>query len=224
MTTVRPMVVKCPYCGKKRSYMWCSSFYCREYVLWSDSYAWWDIQPHEFLCRKCKNIYLDHWNRVDISPLRELFLRSSWPKSDFISYWDLKQHKDSLYKIKEKEPEQAFQLWLYFFHKYNTYFSRFSNKEFCKITWWKIQKNIETDEDKNFKKEILHYILDVIPDDRIILKWEIFRELWMFDECIQFLENAKNVFKGQPENLHAVNEIIKHAKNKDMEVFMLIIT
>jgi hypothetical protein len=43
----------------------------------------------------------------------------------------------------------------------------------------------------------------------------------MFDECIKLFEDAKNIFKGQPENLHAVNEIIKHAKNKDKEVFML---
>ena len=90
-------------------------------------------------------------------------------------------------------------------------FFRFSNKEFCKFAGWGFKKNIETDEDKNFKEEILNYILDVIPDDKIILKWEIFRELWMFDECVKLFEDTKNV----------VYQIIEHAKNKDRKIFIL---
>lgn len=217
MTTLRPMVVKCPYCGKKRSYMWTGSCYCGERVLWSDSFSWWrfwGFEPSGFLCRKCKNIYLDSWNTVDIWFLKELFLRvkfsRSWPSKDFLSYLELKQHKDSLDKIKEISWEQAFELWLYFLHKYNTYFFRFSNKKFCKFTGWGFKKDIETDEDKNFKKEILNYILDVIPDDKIILEWEILRELWKFDECIELLEYRKNV----------INQIVEHAKNEDRQVFI----
>ena len=218
MTTVRPVVVKCPYCGKKRSYMWCGSCYCGERVLWSDSFSWWRLwgfEPDGFLCRKCKNIYLSSWNIVNIWLLKKLFLRvkfsRSWPSRDSFSYLDLKQHKDSLDKIKYEDREKAFELWLYFLHKYNTHFFRSSNKEFCKFTGWSIKENIETDEDKNFKKELLNYILDVIPDDRIILKWEILRELWMFDECVELLEYQKNI----------ENQIIERAKNEDKNVFIL---
>jgi hypothetical protein len=50
---------------------------------------------------------------------------------------------------------------------------------------------------------------------------ELFREIWAFDKCLNFLKDAENMFKDQPEYLHIVNEIIEHTKNEDRKVFIL---
>ena len=124
-----------------------------------------------------------------------------------LSYPEAREAIEQLY-MDDLDNDHIFRLWLSFLWAYNNWFCRENDES--------DDKKIETDEDIKVFNDFIPKLYDVVPEDNVILKSELLREMGKFNECIELLNNV------DLWHLEFVKiQIIKHAENHDKNVFAI---
>lgn len=222
------LVVRCPSCGKKNYISYSASYNTFHWHQWSDTKSTYRIEIFPVQkCNSCWKYYFlndqekehSHYNperRLNPPVLRgfrrlySLFKHKSKPLKN--NHWELyypeaKEALEQLY-FKELDDNHIYWLLISFLRTYNDWFFRNNNDD--------ENKKFETKEDMKLFSKYIEKLYKVIPEDNVIFRGELLREMWKFDECIELLKNKKlwdlDFVKKQ---------ILEHAKKYDKNVFCI---
>lgn len=204
-------ILTCPFCGQEKWVMTLLSYNTFGAIQRSDMKMEMhfnvDVSPVQ-KCPKCWKYYFMHnqeWRE--------------WENESFelwtLSYPEAKEAVEQLLSD-DLDIESKKLLYITFLHSYNDWFVRDNEND----------EHKETAEDFDvFHKIIGDWLLLSALKREIeldpIFMWELIREVWDFDFCLDFFKDAKNILKDRPEYLHVIDLILERAENKDRKVFPL---
>ncbi len=219
----------CPFCKKEKSIRYSASYNTFHWHQWSDTKSSYKIEVFPVQkCNSCWKYYFlkdqetrESWLWPTYKLVEErvgLFRRKRFKKvlvheaPTKIDDWDLcypevKEAVEQLYS-EELDDDHIYWLLISFLRAYNDWFFRKNNDD--------ENKKIETEEDIKLFKKYIEKLYNVIPEDNVIFRGELLREMWKFDECIELLKNKKLW------NVEFVkNQVLEHAKKHDKNMFCI---
>ena len=197
----KELLITCPFCKEEKPIIQLMSTHNFGGSQWSDTKADFMYQvPPVQKCDHCWKYYFWYdqksreWNEISMN---------TWD----LTYPEIKEAIEQLYS-EDLDDEHIYQLWMTFLWTYNDWFFRREHDEEDKVT--------ETEDDRKYFNNIIEKLYKATPEENVMFKGELLREMWKFDECIEFLNN---------QDLWVIEfvkkQILKHAENHNRNVFVI---
>ena len=206
-------ILTCPHCWEKKEVMTVLSYNTFWAIQWSD----WkmdmefdiNVSPVQ-KCPKCSKYYF--WYKQD---------GEEWDQPTFelwtLTYPEMMEAIEQLW-TKDLDDEDGYNLYITYLYSYNDWFFRGGKKN----------KHEEVAKDRaifcSCINELLRYMTNLVQNWKNvpwgwILVGELYREMWEFENCIQWLTDFNNALNWK--YTYVINQIIEHAKNEDRKVFVI---
>ena len=197
----KELLVSCPFCKSEKSLMQLLSTNNFGWSQWSDTKT---TYMHEvFPVQKCESCWKYYfWYDQESREWDDITL-NTWD----LYYPEAKEAVEQLYS-EELDEDHIYRLLISFLWAYNNWFFRENDDD--------KNKKVETEEDIKFFNKFIEKLCKIIPEENVMFKSELLREMWKFDECIELL-NKVNLWNVE----FVKRQIIEHAEAHDKNVFCI---